>query len=88
MSKAGRKGAEGLEQAAREAAAAGMTYGQYQQSMLLKPLDKSNMRSMQPVYIQTTKEYICPQCAHPLVEHKNCGHCGKVLIWKNGGKTG
>ncbi len=73
-----------LETAAHAATAAGMTYGQYQQRKYLSthPVNKDELRDRQPIYVETTGEYLCPECAHQLKKYKNCGHCGKVIIWK------
>lgn len=75
---------ERLEAVASAAMAAGVTYGQYQQLQYVKehPVDKNDLRDRQPIYIETTGEYLCPECAHQLKKYKNCGHCGKVIIWK------
>lgn len=77
---------EALERAANAATAAGMTYGQYQQRYFQETMTESRNRlhNMQPIFVKTTGEHICPKCAHPVVPHKNCGHCGKALIWKAG----
>lgn len=80
---------EALERAANAATAAGMSYGKYQQHIFAQNnrIDKSGLYDRQPIYEKALESYICPQCAHPVVPHKNCGHCGKALIWKVGVKA-
>lgn len=75
---------EALESIANAATAAGMTYGQYQRRCLVEAMEdaRQRMRDLQPVFVKTTGEYLCPNCAHQVIPHKNCGHCGKKLIWK------
>ena len=78
---------EKLETVANAATAAGMTYGQYQQRHFFQETmteSKNKLHDMQPIFVRTTGKHICPGCAHPVVPHKNCGHCGKALIWKAG----
>ena len=77
---------EALKREAGEATAAGMSYGRYQQFKYANndQMDRSRLHDMQPIYEKVIKAYICPQCAHPVTPHKNCGHCGKALIWKAG----
>ena len=72
-----RKTTEDLNHAAQAAAAAGMTYGQYQSMRMSTTPDKSIMLDKQPIYEKAFNEYICPGCAHPVAPHTNCGHCGR-----------
>lgn len=73
-----------LQKTANDATRAGMTYGRYMQEQYAAEhqTDREKLRNMQPVYIKKTGEYLCPQCAHELEKYKNCGSCGKVIVWK------
>lgn len=64
----------------------GISYGQYQRRKYQAehPADREKLRNMQPVYVALTGEYLCPTCAANLTPYRNCGKCGKVIIWKKG----
>ena len=89
MAKGRGSDSEALARAAKEATAAGMTYGQYRQKECSKIMWESRQRlkDSQPIYVQMTDEYLCPVCGMKLELYRNCSKCGKVIIWKKGGKT-
>lgn len=77
-----------LNRAAKEAREAGASYGEMQTQKYLadNAPDRSILHKMQPIYEPAFDEYVCPKCAHLVVPRKNCGHCGKELLWKAGVK--
>lgn len=79
---------EALARVAREATAAGMTYGQYQQKYMTGTMEESRQRlkDSQPVYVPLTDTYQCPVCGTELALYRNCSKCEKVIIWRKGGK--
>lgn len=48
---------------------------------------RQKLKNSQPVHVEKTDQYLCPQCAAELTKYRNCSKCGKVIIWKKGGAT-